>query len=197
MERKRLKPWDYIALVIVIFAFLLQVAGYFIPTWWSYNDPSARHTIVVSMLGSVENEADVERTKTVIEIEGGREWLFISRAFGAFGILLNFLSLIFHLLYMCIRYDCNRSASIYLLGASSLFILGGAIVFVALHKELTTNLKPDLQTLGFPWGICILAGIVTIAASIVTAVATIKKANQWDFEDEDDIDFSEVQMRRR
>lgn len=47
------------------------------------------------------------------------EWLFISRAFGAFGILLNFLSLIFHLLYMCIRYDCNRSASIYLLGASS------------------------------------------------------------------------------
>ncbi|XP_061175319.1 uncharacterized protein LOC133184311 [Saccostrea echinata] len=197
MERKRLKTWDYIALVLVIFAFLLQVAGYFIPTWWSYNDPSARHTIVVSMLGSVENEAEVERTKTVIEIEGGREWLFISRAFGAFGILLNFLSFIFHLLYMCIRYDCNRSASIYLLGASSLFILGGAIVFVALYKELATNLKPDLQTLGFPWGICILAGIVTIAASIVTAVATVKKANQWDFEDDDDIDFSEVQMRRR
>lgn len=78
-----------------------------------------------------------------------------------------------------------------------LFILGGSIVFVALYKELATNLKPDLQSLGFPWIICIFAGIVTIAASIVTAVATIKKANQWDFEDDDDIDFSDVQMRRR
>lgn len=80
---------------------------------------------------------------------------------------------------------------------SGLFILGGAIVFVALHEELATNLKSDLQTLGFPWGICILAGIVTVAASIVTAVATIKKANQWDFDDDDDLDFSEVQMRRK
>lgn len=197
MERKRLKLWDYVALAVVVFAFSLQVLGYFLPTWWSYDDPAARHTVVVSMLGSSENENGAENIKTVIEIEGGREWLFISRAFGAFGILLNFLSLIFHLLYMCIRYDCNRSASIYLLGASSLFILGGSIVFVALHKELATNLKPDLQSLEFPWIICILAGIVTIAASIVTAVATIKKANQWDFEDDDDIDFSDVQMRRR
>nr|XP_022293827.1 uncharacterized protein LOC111104267 [Crassostrea virginica] len=197
MERKRLKVWDYVALVIVIFAFILQVAGYFLPTWWSYNDPAAKHTVVVSMIGSNENDPQGEKIKTVIEIEGGMEWLFISRTFGAFGILLNSLSLIFHLLYMCLRYDCNRSASIYLMGASSLFILGGAIVFVSLHKELATNLKPDLQTLGFPWVICVLAGIVTIAASIVTAVATIKKANQWDFEDDDDIDFSEVHMRRR
>lgn len=72
MERKRLKAWDFAAFVLVLLAFLLQVAGYFIPTWWTYNDPQAQHKIVVSMLGSTENEAQVERTKTVIEIEGGR-----------------------------------------------------------------------------------------------------------------------------
>lgn len=71
MERKRLKVWDYVALVIVIFAFILQVAGYFLPTWWSYNDPAAKHTVVVSMIGSNENDPQGEKIKTVIEIEGG------------------------------------------------------------------------------------------------------------------------------
>jgi hypothetical protein len=72
MERKRLKTWDFAAFVLVLLAFLIQVAGYFIPTWWSYDYPEAQHTIVVSMLGSNEVEAQVERSKTVIEIEGGR-----------------------------------------------------------------------------------------------------------------------------
>lgn len=72
MERKRLKLWDYVALAVVVFAFSLQVLGYFLPTWWSYNDPAARHTVVVSMLGSSENENGAENIKTVIEIEGGR-----------------------------------------------------------------------------------------------------------------------------
>lgn len=72
MERKRLKLWDYVALAVVVFAFSLQVLGYFLPTWWSYDDPAARHTVVVSMLGSSENENGAENIKTVIEIEGGR-----------------------------------------------------------------------------------------------------------------------------
>lgn len=72
MERKRLKLWDYVALAVVVFAFSLQVLGYFLPTWWSYEDPAAKHTVVVSMLGSSENENGAENIKTVIEIEGGR-----------------------------------------------------------------------------------------------------------------------------
>lgn len=72
MERKRLKLWDSVALAVVVFAFSLQVLGYFLPTWWSYDDPAARHTVVVSMLGSSENENGAENIKTVIEIEGGR-----------------------------------------------------------------------------------------------------------------------------
>lgn len=72
MERKRLKLWDYVALAVVVFAFSLQVLGYFLPTWWSYEDTAARHTVVVSMLGSSENENGAENIKTVIEIEGGR-----------------------------------------------------------------------------------------------------------------------------
>lgn len=72
MERKRLKVWDYVALAVVVFAFSLQVLGYFLPTWWSYDNPAAKHSVVVSMLGSVEKEIGNENIKTVIEIEGGR-----------------------------------------------------------------------------------------------------------------------------
>lgn len=72
MERKRLKVWDYVALAVVVLAFCLQVVGYFLPTWWSYDDPAAKYSVVVSMLGSVENEIGNENIKTVIEIEGGR-----------------------------------------------------------------------------------------------------------------------------
>ncbi|KAK3101890.1 hypothetical protein FSP39_007083 [Pinctada imbricata] len=136
--------------------------------------------------------------KTAIDIEGGSEWLFITRIFEVFGCMLVLLALLLHVIYLPVRADNARTPAIYILGAAGLFILAGSFVFIAMNGNLAVPTRQSEQSLGFPVGLCILAGIVAIAASVLTAVATAKKATQIDdFEYQDEEQMIKVPMRQK
>lgn len=68
---------------------------------------------------------------------------------------------------------CSDFFILYCVG---LFALGGAFVFAALYDTLGNDQPTGVQAADFPFGICILAGFLHIAASALTAVATVKSA---------------------
>ena len=118
--------------------------------------------------------------KTAIVIEGGKEWLFLTRIFETFGIILTLVAAIVHVVYLPTRNYTVRSAAIYTLGAAGLFILSGSFLFIAMYNDLGTNLPINAKgTAGPGFGICIVSGILTLVASVVTGVATVKKGDDY------------------
>ncbi|KAJ8299723.1 hypothetical protein KUTeg_023783 [Tegillarca granosa] len=68
-----------------------------------------------------------------------------------------------------------------------LFILGGSFVFIALYKTLkTANESTDHESIQAPVFLCIVAGLLSITSAVLTAIATVKKENQYD---DDEITF--------
>ncbi|XP_060083929.1 uncharacterized protein LOC132563195 [Ylistrum balloti] len=169
---------DIAALVVTVVSVALQYMTFFYPDWWSYMHVSAASVVrtkTVGMFQTVECLPTCE-TKSLVNIEGDYEWLFISRIFEVFACFLCIVAIILHVLYLPVRKEGIRSVAIYLLGGAGLFSLGGAFVFAALYDSLGNDLSAGTNSVNFPFGINILAGFLHILASALTAVATVKAA---------------------
>ena len=61
-----------------------------------------------------------------------------------------------------------------------MFILSGSFLFIAMYNDLGSNLPTNAKgTAGPGFGICIVSGILTLVASVVTGVATVKKGDDY------------------
>lgn len=67
---------------------------------------------------------------------------------------------------------------------SALFILVGVFIFLGFSSKLNTNLDGE-GSVQYPFGLCILAGLVCIATAIVSGYGLKTHLMQWD--DDDDI----------
>nr|KAG5702906.1 hypothetical protein BaRGS_034679 [Batillaria attramentaria] len=128
------------------------------------------------------------KTDSTTELKGGQEFFFISKVFESLAVLLVLVGLVLHVVYVPLRIPLVRQSAIYMLGAAGedqfcqaeegLFLLLATLIFVALYDNLhgpseTIHLGPS-----FP--ISIVGGLLCIAASIVTAWASVRKANLSD-----------------
>lgn len=180
MAKPKIRLLDIAALLLTLVATIVQLAGFFIPNWWSYELSVSKDKEEVGMIKSTKCDAIGCTDKTAIVIEGGKEWLFITRIFEAFGVFLCLVAVVVHLIYLPTRNFTVRSAAIYTLGAAGLFILAGSFTFVALYKSLGTNLPVNNKGSAGPgFGLCIVAGVLTLVASAVTGVATVKKGDDY------------------
>ncbi|XP_033751844.1 uncharacterized protein LOC117335773 [Pecten maximus] len=171
---------DIVALVVTAVSVTLQYLAFFYPDWWSYRHVSSTSVVRTKTVGMYQTVECLPKCeiKSLVNIEGDYEWLFISRIFEVFACFLCIVALFLHLLYLPVRKEGVRSSAIYLLGAAGLFALGGAFVFAALYDSLSNDLAPGTASANFPFGINILTGFLHILASALTAVATVKAARQ-------------------
>lgn len=66
---------------------------------------------------------------------------------------------------------------------SALFILVGVFIFLGCSSSLNKNLKGD-GSVQYPFGLCILAGLICVAASVVSGYGLKTHLLHWDDEDE-------------
>ena len=70
---------------------------------------------------------------------------------------------------------------------SGFFILIGVFVFLGFYSTLDKTLEAD-GSLGFPFAMCLLAGLVAIAAAVITGFALGKHLLEWEEDDDDEDD---------
>lgn len=171
-------PMDIAVLVLTVFGCLLQCLAFFYPEWWLEGNS------YVGMLMESRCDSDICVKKNALKMEGGQEWLFVSRLFEAFGVTFGLVGLLFAILLVSLKKKIFHTILIYIHGAAALFIFLGDFIFLGCHKSL--GLEQKKGSLSFPVGICIVAGIVYVAAAVVTGIALVKHLLTWDEMDEDE-----------
>ncbi|XP_052065074.1 uncharacterized protein LOC127704881 [Mytilus californianus] len=181
MSKPKIRILDIAAFVLTVLATIVQFAGFFLPNWWSYKSDTTEAKLEYGMLFSTEcSPAGECKENTAVVIEGGKEWLFLTRIFEAFGVILCLIAFIVHIVFLPTRKYAVRAASIYTLGAAGLFALAGAFLFVAKYSDLGSQLATGKEgSPGPAFGICILAGVLSLVAAVVTGVATVKKGDDY------------------
>lgn len=179
-ERFKLIIWDWISLVLTIISVVLQLAAFFIKEWWvNSNDVGTSH---VGMMSFRICEIMCVN-KTVLDLEEGKEWIFAVRVFEVFGIIFLVIAIILAILMVTLRRRAVHTALTYIHGAAGVFILLGFFIFAGFHSSMDEKLESE-GSLRAPFGMCLVAGLVAIAAAIVTGFALGKHLLEWDDDEE-------------
>lgn len=180
MERFKLIVLDWISLVLTIVAAAFHFAGFFIKEWWiNTNDVGTSH---VGMMSLTVCEITCVN-KSVLDIEEGNEWIFAVRVFEVFGIIFLLIALILAVLMITLRRKAIHTALTYIHGVACVFIMIGVFIFLGFHSKLDVVLESE-GSLRAPFGMCLVAGLVAIAAAVVTGVALGKHLLEWDDDEE-------------
>ncbi|KAK3603185.1 hypothetical protein CHS0354_036107 [Potamilus streckersoni] len=175
----RLIALDIAVLVLTILGCLIQFLAFFYPKWWQEGNS------YVGMLMESRCDSEICVDKNALKMEGGQEWLFVSRLFEAFGVVFGLAGLMFAILLVSLKKKIFHTLLIYIHGAAALFIFLGDFIFLGCHKSLGVEQKKG--SLNFPVGLCIVAGILCVAAAVVTGIALVKHLLTWDELEEDEI----------
>lgn len=181
MSKPAIRAIDIVSFILTIVTIGVQCGGFFYPVWWSYESKTTQQKLKFGMIFSKECTSNGQcEDKAAVVIEGGKEWLFLTRVFEAFGVLLCLIAVVVQIIFLPTRKYSVRSSAIYTLGAAGLFIWAGAFLFVAKYTDLESGLPTGSEgTLAPGFGLCIAAGIFAFAAAIVTGVATVKKGDDY------------------
>ncbi|KAL5007345.1 hypothetical protein ScPMuIL_016151 [Solemya velum] len=90
------------------------------------------------------------------------------------------LSLLLQSVYCAIDKSYIRTASVFSLVAAGIYSFGGACLFYGFHGNLMAENAKGEESLMYPPGVCLLSGLIAIAAAAVTAAAIIKMAKLRD-----------------
>lgn len=176
-------PLDVVSFVLTVFAVIFHNVGFFIGAWWQNEN-----VVGTSVYGMMEltlcDVACVDRS--VLDIDGGREWIFAVRVFEVFGEIFVVIALLLAVLTLTIRKRPIYTALIYIHGAAALFIIVGVFIFLGLNAGLGRNLEGQSK-LRYPFGLCLLAGILCICSSVVSGFSLKKHLLEWDDEEEEDL----------
>ncbi|CAC5416583.1 unnamed protein product [Mytilus coruscus] len=178
--KPKIRHVDLVALGLTIMATIVQIVGFGIPNWWTFEYFDGR-TLVIGILKSDGCDKFKRCDKTFIDVDNGTEWLFMTRIFELFGVILCLLSTIVHIAFLPTRNFNVRSVAIYALAAASIFILAGSIIFAVMHTKLVTTVNENKgqQTTGPGFGLCIFSGLLAMAAAIVTGAVTVRKGEDY------------------
>ncbi|KAK7491469.1 hypothetical protein BaRGS_00017298 [Batillaria attramentaria] len=173
----KINPVSVAAFVLTVVAVVFVLVGFALPRWYQLETAGNRKTWY-GLWWSEECDDSECKTDSTTELKGGQEFFFISKVFESLAVLLVLVGLVLHVVYVPLRIPLVRQSAIYMLGAAGLFLLLATLIFVALYDNLhgpseTIHLGPS-----FP--ISIVGGLLCIAASIVTAWASVRKANLSD-----------------
>ncbi|XP_046580726.1 uncharacterized protein LOC124288184 [Haliotis rubra] len=176
-----INPVAIAAFVLTLVATVLVDLAMFLPYWWRVT--SARGTYINYGLWTKSQcgEDGSCVLSVTYEIEGGKEFLFISKIFMTFAVVLTQVALILHIIYVPIRKVVVRSIAIYCLGAAGLFVLLAFTIFLGKHQVLVERSKE----FAVGWSICpaVLGCVISLVASGLTALASIKKAKRHEDEE--------------
>lgn len=179
-EKFKLIILDWISLLLTVLAVVLQVAGFSIKEWWvNSNDVGTSHVGMWSLKMCEVTCVD----KGVLDLEEGNEWIFTVRLFEVFGLIFLLIAGLLAILMVTLRRKAIHTALTYVHGAAAVFIILGVLIFLGFHSKLDEKLESD-GSLRAPFGMCLVAGLVSIAAAIVTGVALGKHLLEWDDDDD-------------
>ncbi|XP_014769209.1 uncharacterized protein LOC106868442 [Octopus bimaculoides] len=173
---ERMNIFGYIALALTCTAATLHSVGISLPNWRiTFKDDEKwvkkEGIMTLTMCKEFECTTVIEFSK----IKGGEEWFFVCRVFAMFAAGLCLIATFLQLIYFCCPKQIIRAQSMYMLGSSGLFILMSVFIFIAMYQVAQQkNSYTDIEIrLGYPVGFCIIAGVLAIAAAILTAVSSI------------------------
>ncbi|GAB1602833.1 uncharacterized protein LOC115211739 [Argonauta hians] len=176
-DSENMNVFGYLALALTCTAATLHSVGISLPNWritFKAGDEWVKKEGIMTLTICKDFECT-----TVIEfgnIKGGEEWFFVCRVFAMFAAGLCLIATFFQLIYFCCPKRIIRAQSMYMLGCAGLFILMSVFIFIAMYQVAQQkNIYNDIEIrLGYPVGFCILAGVLAIAAAILTAVSSIR-----------------------
>lgn len=173
---------DIVAIVLTALAFILHNVGFFVGAWWkNENDVGTSEYGMMTLRLCQVSCVD----RSVLDIDGGREWIFAVRVFEVFGAIFVWLALILAILTVTVRRRPINTALIYIHGAAAVFIAVGVFVFLGFQSQLNKNLDGE-GSVEYPFALCLLGGIFCIVASIISGFGLKKHLLEWD--DDDDIE---------
>lgn len=177
MPTERMNIFGCIAFILTCTAASLLTAGCIIPDWRITNQETERLTEKEGMLSKTTCINSICRTVYVLgKIDGGEEWFFICKVFALFAMCLCNMAALLQLFYFCFTKRMVRTPSMYMVGCAGVFILMCVFIFIAMYQTAQQqNIYTDVEIkLGYPVGLCMVAGVFAIAAAIMTAVSAIR-----------------------
>ncbi|XP_045176960.1 uncharacterized protein LOC123537342 [Mercenaria mercenaria] len=175
-------PLDIVALVLTALAFVFHNVGFFVGAWWKNENEVG--TSEYGMMGlRICKVSCVDRS--VLDIDGGKEWIFAVRVFEVFGEIFVWLALILAILTVTIRRRPIHTALIYIHGAAAVFITVGVFIFLGFQSKLNEGLDGD-GSIMYPFALCLIGGITCMAASVISGFGLKKHLLEWDDDDDDE-----------
>ncbi|KAL4225598.1 hypothetical protein ACF0H5_016286 [Mactra antiquata] len=183
-DKFKIIPLDYAALVLTILAFIFHNVGCFAAPWWI--NENAFGTSQFGIVSFTICEAFC-MDRSVLDIDGGREWVFAVRVFEVFGEICLIVSLILVILTLIVRRRPIVTALIYFHAAAAVFIIIGVLMFLGFQSTLNKDLNGE-DSLNYTFALCLVGGLFCTAASVVSGVALKKHLLNpiWDDDDDDD-----------
>ncbi|PVD34036.1 hypothetical protein C0Q70_05298 [Pomacea canaliculata] len=190
-----IKPISIAAYVLTVVAVILLLAAFIPPSWCVVYRPNMADQRWHGLWSQkkCDSDGDCKTIATGFEIEGGREWSLLVLLYrqdlppsgaGAGGPGTATTHCI------SVRKSRLRQVVIYTLGAAGLFLLLSAIIFAAMVGRLRDGGSQSVD-LGPCFPLSLLAAIVSLTASAMTAWASVRKANNAD----DDMDEAPMMMK--
>lgn len=181
-EKFKLIKLDIVSVLLTFLALICQCAGFFAPGWWTGKNNIGHN--IIGMTSAVFCEVTCVY-RNVLDIQGTKEWIFAVRLFESFGILFVFVATILAVVMIVLRKRILYTSLVYIHGAAAVFILIGVFIFLGFQSTLDKNLGTD-GSLGFPFGLCLMAAMVCIVTSVVTGWGLHKHLLEWSDEDDDE-----------
>lgn len=185
----RVIPLDAVSLVLTIVATSCQFGGLFVGPWWENVNKVGRSLCGMLQL-RICKVTCVERS--VLNIDGDREWVFLVRIFEVFGGIFVAVALVLAVLTIVVRKRPILTAIIYMHGAAALFILVGVFSFLGLNHTLKEGMEGE-STLLYPFWLCVVAGVICIVTSVVCGFSLKKHLLESVDDEEEEEQLNEQQ----
>ncbi|XP_041366618.1 uncharacterized protein LOC121381394 [Gigantopelta aegis] len=178
-----INPLGISAFITTLVATVLIVVAFILPQWWVITTRGGRTTSygLWTLTYCTDDGCHLEATS---QIEGGKEFLFISKVFETLAVGLSLVGLILHTVYIPWRKVVVRSLAIYCLGAAGLFVMLAVFIYIGKFQSLGEQNRS--LKVGASFAISLVGGVVCLVASALTAIASVRKASRH--EDEERLD---------
>ncbi|XP_060551525.1 uncharacterized protein LOC132713081 [Ruditapes philippinarum] len=173
---------DIVSVVLTIVAFIFQNVGFFAGAWWKNENEVGTSEYGMTELRICQIWC-VDRS--VLDIDGGREWIFAVRVFEVFGEIFVWLALVLAILTVTVRRRPIHTALIYIHGAAAVFIAVGVFIFLGFQSKLNEGLD-GTGSVKYPFSLSLLGGITCMVTSVISGFGLKKHLLEWDDDDDDE-----------
>lgn len=177
----KINPVSVAAFVLTVVAVVMVLLGFALPRWYVLIAWSGQATWY-GLWWRERCDDDGCTTDSTTELVGGREFFFICKVFESLAVLLVLVALVLHVVYVPLRVPLVRQGAIYMLGGAGWFLLLATLMFAGLYDKLGQSDARSINT-GPSFPISLVGGLLSLAASGVTAWASVRKANLADEDD--------------